>query len=218
MTQSSAGSVRRDAGAGGEFALLLLGAEGGGVERDFVEDAGDDGDVIGVGDLAAVAGAEPGVVVVHDLLESPQRDDGVVEVGADEFVGDVGPEAEFDFLAVEQHEPGLGGQGGVGCEGVEQAGFAATGFACGQEVPVDGASVDGPPVFTRSCVLEARGPAGVGASTGPARVLDVGVCLDGCAVVGEAHRYEPAALANGLAELDLRAEHDGPLDKRVVAG
>ena len=94
-------------------------------------------------DLAAAVGAQPGVPVVHDPLQPQQGDDGVVEVGADEFVGDVVPHAEFDLLAVEQHQPVSGGQGGVGGEGVQQAGFAAAGFACGEQVLVDDADVDG---------------------------------------------------------------------------
>ena len=65
------------------------------------------------------------------------------EVGADEFVGDVVPHAEFDLLAVEQHQAAVGGQGGVGGQGVQQAGFAAAGFACGEQVLVDDADVDG---------------------------------------------------------------------------
>ena len=61
----------------------------------------------------------------------------MVEVGADEFVGDVVPHAELDLLAVEQHHAAVEGQGDVGGQGVQQAGFAAAGFACGEQVAVD---------------------------------------------------------------------------------
>ena len=96
---------------GDEFSLLLFGAEHGGIQGDLVEDRGDDVDVIAGPDLAAVAGVQPGVAVVHDDLEPLEGEDGVVEVGADEFVGDVVPHAELDLLAVEQHEPGHGRTG-----------------------------------------------------------------------------------------------------------
>ena len=66
-----------------------------------------------------------------------------VEVGADEFVGDVVPHAEFDLLAVEQHHAAVRGQGDVGGQGVQQAGFAAAGFACGEQVAVDEAEGHG---------------------------------------------------------------------------
>ncbi len=66
----------------------------------------------------------------------------MVQVGADEFVGDVIPHAEFDLLAVEQHQPGQDGQGRMRGQGVQQPGFAAAGFACGQDVLVDDAGVD----------------------------------------------------------------------------
>ena len=94
-------------------------------------------------DFAAAVRAQPGVAVVHHLLQAAQGDDGVVEVGADEFVGEVVPHAELDLLAVEQHDPVADRQGGVGGEGVEQPGFAAAGFACREQVAVDEFGVDG---------------------------------------------------------------------------
>ena len=126
-----------------EFALLLLGAQDGGVQGDLVEDRGDDVDVVERLDFAAAVRAQPGVAVVHHLLQAAQGDDGVVEVGADEFVGEVVPHAELDLLAVEQHEPVADREGGVGGEDVQQPGFAAAGFACGEEVLVDDPDVDG---------------------------------------------------------------------------
>ena len=128
---------------GDELVLLGLGAQHGGEQGDLVEDDGDDGDAVTRADLAAAVGGQPFVPVVHDPLEPPEGDDGVVEVGADEFVGDVVPHAEFDPFAVEQHEPGPGGQGGVGGQGVHQPGFAAAGLARGEQVLVDDADVDG---------------------------------------------------------------------------
>ena len=148
---------------GDELLLLLLGAQDGGVQGDLVEDDDDDGHAVAGLDLAAAVGAQPGVAVVHDLLQPQQGDDGVVEVGADEFVGDVVPHAEFDLLAVEQHQPGAGGQGGVGGEGVQQPGFAAAGFACGEQVPVDDPDVDGLAEFVDAQVD------GVDTWTGPGR-------------------------------------------------
>ena len=91
---------------GDELSLLVLGAEHGGVQGDLVEDGGDDGQAVAGFDLAAAVGAQPGVPVVHHFLQAEQGDDGVVEVGADEFVGDVVPHAELDLLAVEQHHAG----------------------------------------------------------------------------------------------------------------
>ena len=61
----------------------------------------------------------------------------MVEIGTDELVSDVFPVAEFDDLAVEQHQAAVERQRGVGGEGVQQAGFAAAGFACGEQVLVD---------------------------------------------------------------------------------
>src|SRR5690242_12201019 len=127
---------------GDEFFLLGLGAQDGGVEGDLVDDDGDDVDAVAGADLAAAVGGEPGVPVVHDALEPLEGDDGVVEVGADEFVGDVVPHAEFDLLAVEQHQPGPGGQGGVRGQGVHQPGFAAAGLARGEQVLVNNLDVD----------------------------------------------------------------------------
>src|SRR5690348_6202824 len=86
---------------GDEFVLLLFAAQDGGVQGDLVDDDGDDVDAVAGTDLAAAVGGEPGVPVVHDALEPFEGDDGVVEIGADEFVGDVFPHAEFDLLAVE---------------------------------------------------------------------------------------------------------------------
>ena len=93
-------------------------------------------------DLAAAVGEQPGVAVVHHLLQPAQGDDGVVDVGADELVGDVVPHAELDVLAVEQHQAAVRGQGGVGGDDVQQAGLAAAGFACGEQVLVDDPDVD----------------------------------------------------------------------------
>ena len=87
--------------------------------------------------------AQPGVAVVHHALEAAQGGDGVAEVGADEFVGEVVPHAELDLLAVEQHVAVFHRQGGVGGEDVQQPGFAAAGFACREQVAVDDLCVDG---------------------------------------------------------------------------
>src|SRR5215468_2454444 len=93
---------------GDEFFLLLFGAQHGGVQGDLVEDRGDDGDVVAGLDLAALPGAQPGIPVVHDALQPLEGGDGVVEVGADELIGDGVPQAELDLLAVEQHQAGAG--------------------------------------------------------------------------------------------------------------
>src|SRR6185437_1277400 len=103
---------------GQELALFLLGAQHGGEDGDLVEDRGDDGQAVGGFDLAAAVGAEPGVPVFHHLLQPEQGDDGAADVGSDELVG-----------------------GGV--HGVQQAGFAAAGFARGEQVLVDQADVEG---------------------------------------------------------------------------
>src|SRR5919206_316245 len=50
-------------------------------------------------------------------------------IGADEYVGDVFPQAELDLFAVEQAQPAVDGQGGMRDEVVDQAGFAGAGFA-----------------------------------------------------------------------------------------
>src|SRR6185437_9011842 len=128
---------------GEELALFLLGAEHGGEDGDLVEDGGDDGQAVGGFDLAAAVGAEPGVPVFHHLLQPQQGDDGAADVGADEFVGGLVPHAELDVFGVEQHQAAAGGEGGVGGHGVEQAGFAAAGFARGEQVHVDQADVEG---------------------------------------------------------------------------
>src|SRR5207248_3197252 len=65
---------------GDELVLLGLGAQHGGVQGDLVKDDDDDGDAVAGADLAAAAGAEPGVPVVHDALEPAQGDDGVGQV------------------------------------------------------------------------------------------------------------------------------------------
>ena len=82
-------------------------------------------------------GVQPGVAVVHHLLQPLEGDDGVGQVGADELVGDLVPHAELDLLAVEQHQAGAGGQGGVRGEGVHQPGLAAAGLPGGEQVLVD---------------------------------------------------------------------------------
>ena len=132
-------------------------------------------------DLAAAAGGEPFVPVVHDPLEPPEGDDGVVQVGADEFVGDVVPHAELDPFAVEQHEPGPGGQRGVRGQGVHQPGFAAAGLARGEQVLVDDLDVDGVAEFVDAHVDgvehgqhrpdrdSARGQSGAGHGGSPPR-------------------------------------------------
>src|SRR5271166_1569324 len=86
---------------GDEFFLLGLGAQHGAVQGDLVKDDDDDADAVTGANLAAAVGAQPGVPVVHHALEPLEGDDGVVQVGSDEFVGDVVPHAEFDLLAVE---------------------------------------------------------------------------------------------------------------------
>src|SRR6185437_10903516 len=128
---------------GHELALFLLRAEHGGEDGDLIEDRGDDGQAVGGFDLAAAVGAEPGVPVFHHFLQPEQGDDGAADVGSDEFVGGLVPHAELDVFGVEQHHPTAGGQGGVGGHGVEQAGFAAAGFARGEQVLVDQADVEG---------------------------------------------------------------------------
>ena len=122
---------------------VLARAQDGGEDGDLVEDGGDDGQAVTGDDLAAAVGAQPGVPVVHHFLQPQQGDDGAVDVGADEFVGDVIPQAEFDLLGVEQDQAVIGEQGGVGGHGVQQPGFAASGFARGEQVLVDQADVDG---------------------------------------------------------------------------
>ena len=90
---------------------FLLGAQHGGEHGDLVEDGGDDGQAVGGSILRRRWARQPGVPVVHHPLQPPQGDDGVVDVGADELVGDVVPHAELDALAVEQHQPAAGRTG-----------------------------------------------------------------------------------------------------------
>jgi hypothetical protein len=46
-------------------------------------------------------------------LQPADHADGVVKVGPDEHIGDLFPHAEFDFLAVQQHEPDIAAERGV---------------------------------------------------------------------------------------------------------
>ena len=55
------------------------------------------------------------------------------------------PRAEFDELGVEEAQAGVVAQGGVGGDVVDQAGFAAAGFAADEQVVVDDVEVDGLP-------------------------------------------------------------------------
>ena len=132
--------------------LVGFGAQHGGEQGDLIEDRGDDGQAVAGFDLAAAVGPQPGVPVVHHLLQAEQGDDGVVQVGADEFVGDVVPHAELDLLAVEQHHPAVQREGDVGGEGVQQPGFAAAGFTCREQVPVDQADGHGQAEFVAADV------------------------------------------------------------------
>ena len=97
---------------------------------------------VGADDLPPVVSEQPGVAVVHDVLQALEDLDGFVEVGSDELVGDVAPHAEFDEFAVEQDESAVHGQGAVGGDAVEEAGFAAAGFSAGEDVAVDEVQVD----------------------------------------------------------------------------
>ena len=55
---------------GDELPLFVLGAQDGGEQGDLVEDGGDDGQAVTGFDLAAAVGAQPGVPVVHHLLQA----------------------------------------------------------------------------------------------------------------------------------------------------
>src|SRR5205823_10232011 len=108
-----------------------------------VDDAGDDAEPVPGFDLASFAPEQIVVAVVHHPLQPQQGADGVVDVRADEHVGDVPPLAKLDAFAVDQTQAAVGGQGEVGDEVVDQAGFPGAGFAADQDVAVDDVEVDG---------------------------------------------------------------------------
>ena len=68
--------------------------------------------------------------------------DRVVHGRADELVGAVGPQAEFDALAVDEDELAVGGQGAVGDDQLEGDGLAASWFPADEHVPLCEVDVD----------------------------------------------------------------------------
>ena len=62
--------------------------------------------------------------------------DRVIDRRADEPLGAVAPQAEFDALAVDQDQAAVGGQGAVGDDQLQGDGLAAAGFAADEHVPL----------------------------------------------------------------------------------
>jgi len=94
-------------------------ADGGGEVGVFVDQHQVDRLTTILGDLPA-AGGEQGVVAgVHDLLQRGERGEGVGHGRADEHVGAVPPGAEFDELAVDQHQFAVTRHGAVRGDQVE---------------------------------------------------------------------------------------------------
>jgi hypothetical protein len=122
---------------------LIPGAEGGGVEGDLVDHDQDDVHAVLSGDLPQPPLLE-GRGPPPDLgLQPAQHCDGVGQVGSDEDVGDLFPHTQFDFLAVEQDEPDVAAEGGVGEDVLDQDGLAGAGFAADEQVAADQGQVDG---------------------------------------------------------------------------
>src|SRR5690606_30167185 len=99
---------------GGEGFPLGLVADAGGEVGDLVDRQDDRVHPVPGCDLAFVVGHQIGVAVVHHGLQPPQGGDGMLDVGADEHVGRGLPQAELDLFAVDQTQPAVRGQGGVG--------------------------------------------------------------------------------------------------------
>ena len=75
-------------------------------------------------------------------LQPVQGVDRVIDRGADEPVGAVAPQAEFDPLAVDQDQAAVGRQGAVGDDELEGDGLAAAGFAADEHVPLGQGDLD----------------------------------------------------------------------------
>ena len=85
---------------------------------------------------------QPLGALVDLVLQPVQGVDRVVDRRADEPVGAVAPQPEFDALAVDQDQAAVGGQGAVGDDELQGDGLAAAGFAADEHVPLGEGDLD----------------------------------------------------------------------------
>jgi hypothetical protein len=93
---------------------LGLVADGGGEVGDLVDREHERVHGVAAFNLAAVLRHQVRVPVVHDGLQPAQGGDGLVDVGTDEHVGGVFPQAELDLFAVDEAQPAVSRECRVG--------------------------------------------------------------------------------------------------------
>src|SRR5262249_18383200 len=106
-------------GQRGELLLLFEFADGGGEVGVFVDQHQVDRLTAVLGDLPPSGGEQRVVAGVHELLERGDGGEGIGHGRADEHVGAVPPGAEFDELAVDQHQLAVARHGAVGGDQVQ---------------------------------------------------------------------------------------------------